>query len=237
MYFAYAQSYELTTSMAPIQDIEPLLVSSSTSTLNEAAKKYIIREQGTRRAEEPIRTLAELETEKHKLEKGYYLVSENLEKQIDVYELLIGEESYWSSAPRTLKPKKKISVCTFPVSNLLETSEDNACSVPSAPSISPEVYVVEHKKKKKMEEYKHTRVFSTKKEEPMFGLTPEILKDKIGGLRRVNSSTSSSSNSLLAALEPKESSEFDKLFHPKILQHIEMPVPFESIELEIIYKN
>lgn len=120
MFLVYLQSYgDLSSTIEPFEILPDGL-------LNESAKKYIIQEQGTRRAEEPIRTLEEMEREKSKLEKGYYLVSpspspspsstcaDGVGNYVDVYELTIGEEGYILSAARLLKRHKKISICKLP---------------------------------------------------------------------------------------------------------------------------
>lgn len=64
--------------------------------LYKVAREYIIREYGTRRAEETIRTADEMEADKYKLEKGHYLIKPSAEELLPatalyVYELIITE--------------------------------------------------------------------------------------------------------------------------------------------------
>ena len=74
MFLVYLQTYDDLSSTIEPFELSSSSSSSSSSLLTDAAKRYIIQEQGTRQAEEPIRTMEEMERDKYKLEKGYYLV-------------------------------------------------------------------------------------------------------------------------------------------------------------------
>jgi hypothetical protein len=87
--------------------------------LNDAAKDFILQEQGIRRSEEPLRTVAELEKDKDKIEDGFYLVqsaqgaqSAQSAQTIDIYKLssVLQSGMFYTSIVKTLKPYKRMLI-------------------------------------------------------------------------------------------------------------------------------
>jgi ribosomal silencing factor RsfS len=180
MFAACVQKYEFDSAELP--SIIPLQCPSTSTNLNDilnlVAKNYIVCEQGTRRAEEPIRSLKELESEKHKLEKGYYLVnSQSTNNQlidiafIDVYELFIEKDGLVFAGARTLKKMKKIAVWK---SNSEEQKYETA---PITKKREEDWVNVQHTTKLEQKVNASTNILQ---------LTPSILALKLSSLRKTS---------------------------------------------------